>query len=108
MWVCMHAMVGKGMADEVLEAELVFANAIDDAKKELLKENNTSEKNQLNYAMGATVAVVIVALLLSHIITTPLENEINIKNKVIASSSGSSSPSQFIRALCISSSLPKR
>ncbi|MEC7688730.1 MAG: hypothetical protein VX514_06750, partial [Candidatus Thermoplasmatota archaeon] len=65
------------MDDEVLEAEVVFRHAVEDAKNELKFDREREEKNQLNRALGATVAVVIVALLLSHIITTPLENEIN-------------------------------
>ena len=68
------------MDDEVLEAEVVFRHAVEDAKKELKFDRERAEKIQLNRALGATVAVVIVALLLSHIITTPLENEINENN----------------------------
>ncbi|MAV07332.1 MAG: hypothetical protein CMA29_05520, partial [Euryarchaeota archaeon] len=68
------------MDDEVLEAEVVFRHAVEDAKNELKFDRERAEKNQLNRALGATVAVVIVALLLSHIITTPLENEINENN----------------------------
>ena len=68
------------MDDEVLEAEVVFRHAVENAKNELKFDRERAEKNQLNRALGATVAVVIVALLLSHIITTPLENEINENN----------------------------
>ena len=68
------------MDDEVLEAEVVFRHAVEEAKNELILGRESAEKNQLNRALGATVAVVIVALLLSHIITTPLENDINENN----------------------------
>ncbi|MEC9118827.1 MAG: CocE/NonD family hydrolase, partial [Candidatus Thermoplasmatota archaeon] len=68
------------MDDEVLEAEVVFRHAVEDAKNKLKFDRERAEKIQLNRALGATVAVVIVALLLSHIITTPLENEINENN----------------------------
>ena len=68
------------MGDEILEAEVVFRRAVKDAENELTAQRELAEKNQLNRALGATVAVVIVALLLSHIITTPLENEINENN----------------------------
>ena len=68
------------MDDEVLEAEVVFRRAVEDAKNELTFSRELAEKNQLNRALGASVAVVIVALLLSHIITTPLENDINENN----------------------------
>ncbi len=71
------------MGDEVLEAEVVFEQALENAKRELSDNDikrELSDKKQLNAAMGATMAVVIAALLLSHIITAPLENEINENN----------------------------
>ena len=49
------------MDDEVLEAEVVFRHAVEDAKNELKFDRERAEKNQLNRALGATVAVVIVA-----------------------------------------------
>ena len=40
-------MVGNGMGDEILEAEVVFRRAVKDAENELTAQRELAEKNQL-------------------------------------------------------------
>ena len=65
------------MADEVLDAELVPSKVV---LTELESEEDIrmrADRRELNQVLGATVAIVIVALLLSRIITAPLEEDLD-------------------------------
>ena len=65
------------MDERVLDAELSEEESeVLDAVLDIDNANERRERRQLNSAFGATIAFVIVAMLVSHIFSTPLKNEI--------------------------------
>ena len=60
------------MADEVLDAELVPSKVVLTELEHDEDSQMRADRRELNQVLGATVAIVIVALLLSRIITAPL------------------------------------
>ena len=71
------------MDERVLDAELSEEESeVLDAVLDIDNANERRERRQLNSAFGATIAFVIVAMMVSHIFSAPLKNEIYDDNSI--------------------------
>ena len=72
---------GQYMGERVLDAELSEEESdVLDAVLDIDNADARRERRQLNSAFGATIAFVIVAMLVSNIFSPPLKNEIDDNN----------------------------